>query len=294
MREVKESVDLCAGGALSPAAIGWSRRPLHRCNVPRSARRKRWDYWCVTDGRIFLALVVADIEYLRGGVVSLVDLSTGKATERIAPIWSAPQLGEAVGEPVHFAARDMTIDLTPGRMRARAGELSADIEVDAPRDSLGVVVPGERRFWYTCKQIGLGARGRVSWPGGSVVLEGATAALDFGRGQWPARTRWNWAAAGGPELSFNLGGRWTDGSGATENGVFAGGVLHKIDDTVRFDGDRVHGPGVELQFTPSCRRRVGLPPLFGLHWRTGHFNGHILDWKINGLFGWNEALDLLW
>jgi hypothetical protein len=56
MREIVEPVDLCEpGGGLAEAAIGWSRRPLHRCNLPLRWR-KRWDWWCVTDGRWYLVL----------------------------------------------------------------------------------------------------------------------------------------------------------------------------------------------------------------------------------------------
>ncbi|MCU0270965.1 MAG: DUF2804 domain-containing protein, partial [Acidimicrobiales bacterium] len=50
-RELTEPVDLCLDdGRVDPAAVGWSRRPLHRANLAPSARNKTWDYWCVLGG----------------------------------------------------------------------------------------------------------------------------------------------------------------------------------------------------------------------------------------------------
>jgi hypothetical protein len=45
-RELTEPVDLCTpDGELDPAALGWSRRPLHRANLHgRFGINKRWDY----------------------------------------------------------------------------------------------------------------------------------------------------------------------------------------------------------------------------------------------------------
>jgi hypothetical protein len=59
MGELTEPVDLCApDGTLSPAALGWSRRPLHRCNLSgHLLRKKRWEYWCVANGEIERAAV---------------------------------------------------------------------------------------------------------------------------------------------------------------------------------------------------------------------------------------------
>ena len=59
-RELTDEVDLCTpdGSALNPAALGWSRRPLHRANLAgRFGLNKRWDYWAVLAGD--LVVVVA-------------------------------------------------------------------------------------------------------------------------------------------------------------------------------------------------------------------------------------------
>ncbi|MBI2724214.1 MAG: hypothetical protein HYX50_04035 [Chloroflexi bacterium] len=41
-RELTEAVTLCDdGGRLRPDAVGWSRRPLHTCNVSGHTPRKK-------------------------------------------------------------------------------------------------------------------------------------------------------------------------------------------------------------------------------------------------------------
>jgi len=48
--ELTAPVDLCdSAGRLNRAAVGWSRQPLHNCNVSGHwPRKKRWNYWCIT------------------------------------------------------------------------------------------------------------------------------------------------------------------------------------------------------------------------------------------------------
>ena len=63
-REITEAVDLCGpDGRLNPAAIGWSRRPLHRANLLGRGRTKRWEYWCVTAPTHVLGVTVSDLDY---------------------------------------------------------------------------------------------------------------------------------------------------------------------------------------------------------------------------------------
>jgi hypothetical protein len=275
---------------LSQAAVGWSRRPLHRCNL-EGRWRKRWNWWCVTDERWFLMLCVGDIDYLAGGVVSLLDLQTGARCERIMPLGVA--MPETVGE-VHFDRLGMRMHLGPDRLFASAGPIHADFKLDDGGESLSVVVPWhERRFWYTTKQVGVPARGRIRWGDRIIDIDG-WAALDFGRGRWPVQAHWNWGVAVGKNVKFNLGGRWTDGSGATENGLFVDGKLHKIESEIEWQGWRLRSPEVKLDFEPVFERRLGWPPRFGLHWCTGHYSGRVLDQKIDRMFGWAEALDILW
>ncbi|WP_454261339.1 DUF2804 family protein [Pseudoxanthomonas mexicana] len=108
-----------------------------------------------------------------------------------------------------------------------------------------------RRFQYTVKDVALPASGTITTDGvRHDVPAGSWAVLDHGRGRWPYDVAWNWgagaeSASDGRSIGLQVGGRWTDGTGATENAVIVGGVLHNILDTraleLRFR--RRSGPG---------------------------------------------------
>jgi hypothetical protein len=322
-REITRRVALCdEAGRLRREAIGWSRQPLHDCRIAgRWGRRKRWHHWCVTTPEFVVSMTIADLDYLRLAVVQVIDLDSGRVIERqgVLPL-SLGQIGlpndAAQGEAsatilgVHlaFRAHEGGIGLV-----ARARGVVADIEVERRADveSLNVVVPwSDSIYQYTSKQFALRARGEVTLDGVRHVLreDASWACLDFGRGIWPYRTRWNWASAAGRRngrvIGMNLGGKWTDGTGATENGLSVDGTLHKISSDVVFRVSQrsrapwsIAGRDVDLTFTPSAPRRVRI--LLGvakadLVIAFGAFRGRILDHRIDDLFGWAEELDARW
>jgi len=313
-RELTEPITLCLpDGRLDPAAVGWSRRPLHRCNLRgRWPRKKRWDYWCVTGDDVMIALTWADVDYLGLAVASALDLASGALVEEFALARPGGAFAETVGGgDVAFERRGFALRIEPRadgtRLSARTRRLQIEITVEPPRESLSVVVPfDDARFQFTCKQIGLAARGRAIVDGRERRLDGAWAALDFGRGIWPHRTRWRWAAAAGTAngraVAFNLGGLWTRGTGATENALFLDGRAHKLSDEIELDGQRLSSPAVELSFVPLHARHVGAdvwPIGARLDWACGWFNGWLLAGggeriEVRNLFGWNEEVRARW
>jgi hypothetical protein len=94
------------------------------------------------------------------------------------------------------------------------------------------------------------------------------AALDHGRGIWPYDTLWNWGAAAGVTdsrtVGLQLGGRWTEGTGLTENALCVDGRLTKIGEELHWDYDpdddsspwwiRTPSGQIDLVFTPFHRR----------------------------------------
>ena len=66
--------------------------------------------------------------------------------------------------------------------------------------------------------------------------------LDFGRGVWPYRTTWNWGAGAGlvdgRRIGLQLGGKWTDGTGMTENALVVDGRLSKLSEELVWRYDR--------------------------------------------------------
>src|SRR5438552_5814420 len=65
--ELREPVLLCdADGKLNREAVGWSRHPLHACNLPSSLpRKKKWNYWAVTSDDLLFSATIADVDRLQ-------------------------------------------------------------------------------------------------------------------------------------------------------------------------------------------------------------------------------------
>jgi len=145
---------------------------------------------------------------------------------------------------------------------------------------------------------------------------GGLGTRDFGRGIWPCKTDWERAALSvkqdGNTYGVNLGGQWTDNTGATENGLMVNGRFFPIAETVRFEYDkrdfmklwRLHTPGqdiVNLELVPFYDKhtRLNLGLLNNeVHQCFGHFSGtvktggHAVD--IRHALGWAEEQRARW
>jgi hypothetical protein len=176
-----------------------------------------------------------------------------------------------------------------------------------------VVVPwSDRRFQYTVKAVGLPVRGRLTVRGQTYELQGPDcfAVLDHGRGKWPYAMTWNWAAGAAPGRAIQLGGKWTDGTGVTENALFVDGRLHKIGGDLRWEYDRsdwlrpwhISGERVDVEFRPF-HEKVGRTSLLIVANETHQCFGHFSGWAeaddgmrmhLDGLVGWAEESRNRW
>lgn len=259
--EITEPVDLCLpDGSLNPAAVGWSRKPLHRANLRGWGRTKRWEYWCVTTPTHLVALTVSDLDFLALNTVYVLEFGTGGREfecSSIVPaargvrlpdsVAGAPGSEDVVVGPARPTGNKVRVEIRDEnagtRLRARCLTrerlpLEVDLLVSRPEghESLSVVVPwSEQRFQYTSKHTALPASGRVR-VGSEIVKFGGEgnetwAVLDHGRGRWPRTVDWNWGAASGRTdghtVGLQFGGRWTEGTGSTENGLCVDGRLHQ-------------------------------------------------------------------
>ncbi len=332
--ELHSAVDLVDGdGRLRTDAIGWSRRPLHRCALRGHAlRKKRWDYWCVTTRDHLLAVTLADIDYLGLVVVTFLDYATRTPIERVGVVPGGfrsqfPDLPHA-GD-LHLAALGVRVAIRESEVGTRIEaafdpvlgrgvRLRAELLVERPKETLNVVVPlGDEHFQFTSKQAALAATGEVRVDDRVYLFDPeleAFACLDYGRGVWPYRTTWNWGSCAGRVsgrvVGLNLGGRWTDGTGATENGFVVDGVLHKIHEPVHFSYDphhlekpwRVRSARVDLTFTPRYSRVAqGNVGLLGarLRWCLGSWTGTLVDdrgsqLQLRSLLGFAEEVRARW
>lgn len=125
---------------------------------------------------------------------------------------------------------------------------------------------------------------------------------------------WNWGAGSGRTdgrvVGLQVGGKWTDGTGATENALLVDGHLTKISVELdwRYDEDawlapwRVTGEGVDLTFAPfHLKRSVIDLKVFAsrTHQCFGHWAGRVRDdagdWvRLEGLVGWAEDVRNRW
>jgi hypothetical protein len=288
--EITEPVDLCLpdGSALEPAARGWSRRPLHRANLRgEHGRNKRWDYWAVLAGDLVVSWVYSDVDHFGLADVFWADLVTGASGGQVIVV--GPEHGMALPErcgtvPLRVTHNGFSLsivdDVGGTRTRARWTEAdgrigSLDVHVALPVDheSLNVVIPWDAHtFNFTSKHQARAARGRLTV--GDQVREigadhDAWGVLDVGRGRWPASITWNWGGgagrAGDHVVGIQIGGRWTEGTGFTENGVIVDGRLTKIGTELvwRYDWDAPLEPWTVDD--PAGRLHLTLTPRYDKH-----------------------------
>lgn len=338
-REITEPVSLTgADGELNPAALGWTRTPLHDTSgIPGRrhwGRNKRWEYWAVMTPTHVVALTVSCIDYLSLHSVWVLDRATGEAidTTVLSPGGRSATLPASLGDgPARARTRKVTLDIDEvdegTRLRGVAPRVRFDITATRPagHESLGVVVPWRRSgrtgrsqyrgFQYTVKDVARPAHGTLTLDGTPVdVPTGSWAVLDHGRGRWPYQVWWNWAAGSGVvngrTIGLQLGSKWTDGSGATENAVVVDGHLSKISEELVWDYDpsdwmrpwRVRGDHADLTFTPFHNKHSRTNALV-IATRTdqlfGTWTGWVLDSagervSVDGIEGWAEDVLNRW
>jgi hypothetical protein len=326
-REITTRVDLCLpDGRLDPAAVGWSRVPLHRANIRGWGRTMRWDYWCVTSEEMVFAFSASSLDYLAGESAWFLDRRTGEQVSSRGLLVPARgvSFSERCGEgsvrigagPVRIAV-DETAAGT--RLRLKSAEFEADLLVHRVpgRESLSLVVPwSPRRFQYTVKDVGRPAEGTVRVNGRTrTFAAGALATLDLGRGRWPSPILWNWGAGagrpGGRDVAVQVGGKWTDGTGSVENALILDGRVHKISEELvwRYDTSdwyapwRITGERADLEFVPEHVRLADVRRAVYMRSREaqafGHYRGTVVaddgeSVAIDGLYGWAEEVFRRW
>jgi hypothetical protein len=331
--ELTDAVDLCRpDGTLNLDAVGWSRRPVHRCALPKShGRGKRWDYWCVTTPTHVLSMTYADVDY--AGVVDVwfCDLASRRTFSRgaMVPLARGFDMPDRVGGGDMRLERDgLRVAITEHRDGTQLSascdgddSFCADVFVTRPEqhETLSVVIPwGTRRFQCTTKENTRPARGTVAWNGRTYAFDDdAWGCLDFGRGKWPYRTRWNWGSAsgvsGGHTVGLQFGGKWTDGTGMTENALCVDGRLSKLSEELVWEYDtrnwlapwRIRTPQsarVDVTFTPVYDKPSSMQ--FGVasssvHQCFGRWSGTVAPddgapVTVDGLFGWAEEARWRW
>ena len=321
-------------GRLNRDAIGWSRRPLHRCNIRgRWLAKKRWNYWAVTTENHLFSATVADLDYVGLVFIYFADFDRGELIEKklLTPLGRGCRMPETVDQSLRFDHREIStgfehkegkVRLTVEAADLGGKHLSAEFDIKYPNhhETLNLVVPwSNHRFQFTSKHNTLPARGSVRLGSRETPFDGlqSFACLDYGRGVWPRRCAWNWGSASGTRdgrtIGLNLGGKWTDGTGMTENALCIDGRLSKVSEDLVWEYDpsdfmkpwRVQARQtgqVNLTFTPILERadksELGLIRSEG-HQLFGSYNGIVTTSDgehiaIGDLIGWAEEHIARW
>ncbi len=332
--EITQLVALCdASGNLNPEARGWSRFPYHIGNLQgRWLRKKKWEYWCFTGPRYAFAVCIANVDYTGLADMYFLDYESGRFAEQAAVrlFSSHPEMPEEFGKKTQWRSRRMSLTFEPHENgvhmeffapRFKGKELRGHVDIVRPKDfeSLNVLVPwDERTFQFTSKQCCLPVSGNIVWGDEELQFsqEDSFACLDYGRGIWPYSTTWNWAAfstrSGDDVVGINMGAKWTDGTGANENGIMLNGKQYRVFEDIAFTYDRkdfsapwtmksVGSDAVDLTFVPFYVKRAKgnfLVISSEVHQQFGRYSGTVVaDGRtipIDSAVGWAEEHVARW
>ena len=285
-QEITTPVTLCRpDGRLDPDAVGWTRRPLHDTSgIGRGrygwGRTKRWEYWAVMTPTHVVSLTISDIDYAGVHELWVLDRATGAEvrTPTVVPFArgvrlparlgdgtgpgprARPRPGDRRGAGRHPAARPLGPDragrASPHDPTGTSAWASSCRGPSGSSSTPSRTSPGPRRAGSSSTACAHELPAGSSW-----------AVLDHGRGRWPYRMRWHWGAGSGVHdgrvIGVQVGGRWTDGTGSTENALLVDGRLHKNGDELVWEHDptdplapwRIHGPHADLRSRPPTTTR---------------------------------------
>ena len=295
-------------GNLNPEAIGYARKPIIDCNLSgHFMRKKKWNYWCVYGEDILFSATISHLDYAAVCFVYFLEYETQRYFEKtvLIPLGTKVKMSTQVLETVSFANSELRIHIShfDGDTHLSVicpdfdGEhLQAELTIHHPAadDSLNVVIPWNRQtFQFTAKHHTLPTTGTVKVGDRRYTFneEESYSVLDYGRGIWPREATWNWGMASqrmrGRRIGLNFGGKWTDGTGMTENAIFVDGVMTKIHEDVIFEYDRNNfmkpwtirskfSETVDLTFTPFFERVAKTDAKLirsEVHQVIGYYNG---------------------
>lgn len=295
-------------GNLNPEAIGYARKPIIDCNLSgHFMRKKKWNYWCVYGEDILFSATISHLDYAAVCFVYFLEYETQRYFEKtvLIPLGTKVKMSTQVLETVSFANSELRIHMShfDGDTHLSVicpdfdGEhLQAELTIHHPAadDSLNVVIPWNRQtFQFTAKHHTLPTTGTVKIGNRRYTFneEESYSVLDYGRGIWPREATWNWGMASqrmrGRRIGLNFGGKWTDGTGMTENAIFVDGVMTKIHEDVIFEYDRNNfmkpwtirskfSETVDLTFTPFFERVAKTDAKLirsEVHQVIGYYNG---------------------
>jgi len=156
--------------------------------------------------------------------------------------------------------RGAVVELGPGRLRVRDGEVALDLVLEEAAGIQAVCPHGDAYVW-TRKQAGIPAHGTVALDGGPPRPLQALAVVDDTAGYHARVTEWRWAAGVGVDpdgttLAFNLVEGVNDPPTGSERAVWVAGEPHEAA-PVEFSEDLAQitaADGSQLRFIAEAER----------------------------------------
>lgn len=296
---------------------GWARSMLpvyNRENISTGAMRlKEWDYYFITNGKIGIALTIADNGYMGLDSISFLDFEENweitKSPMRIMPRGKTNLPLTSKAGDVAVRGKSYGLDFkNDGKIRKlnfwmdkflEDKKIEGSIELrEEPKESMVICTPFDKdgHFYFNQKINCMKASGEVNLGEKKYELDKSfTGTLDWGRGVWTYHNTWYWGSASGyigdVPFGWNIGYGFGNTSAASENVLFYNGKVHKLSQ-IKFnipDGPQGAETGFldqwtftsddgrfEMKFSPVLDRAACMD--FKIlksdqHQVFGHFNG---------------------
>ena len=302
-------------------AKGWARKNVFQYNrnrVKHVMRRKEWDFYQISNGRLMLQISFANISL--GGYASLVlvDLKEGKTlVSDMAPFiggkdkYVLPAKGD-VPNYVKFRVGKATFEANTGAerrtLRYANGDIQAEILMDIMQglENITTVLPFKGypdRYFMTTKQNCMPCEGFISngtdrW---TFANDNSFCILDWGRVCTPYSLVWYWGNGSGwvpgPDGQNHLFGfeiTWGigDESNATETCVFYDGKAHKIG---AVDVETFPKPDKYMQpwhfISEDGRFNLTMKPFYDHHSDLNVYVMRMHSHQVHGLWSGTVTLD---
>ncbi|MBN2655742.1 MAG: DUF2804 domain-containing protein [Spirochaetales bacterium] len=268
--EIKEKINLLdSKGHIIKE--GWGREPFWQYDrrVVKAPwfQIKEWDYYIILSEKMKkgISFTISDLGYAGLMALCWVDMDKG-LTYQADTLAIAPRgritagTGEIEMTPdsgnMQFCDKVLSIRYETGNERRKIIFEAPDLEIPGegigihgeillkqPKemDSMNIATSwkeNRKRFYYNRKINGMPASGFMQTESNRYDFhrEYDTGTLDWGRGAWTYRNQWYWGSASGylegTFFGFNIGYGFTDRSPASENALFYGNAIHKLEDVV--------------------------------------------------------------
>ncbi len=221
-------------------------------------RIKEWDFYQITDKKMCLQFTIGHAAYAGQVGVMLFDFEKGKklaekGTFLVLPFGSLHLPANAETDHcIHYSkkAGEMSFEVKGAirHLSCKWDDFEADVILTRHNDnSLVINIPFQespKAFYYNQKINCMSAEGTVKYNGIDYHFSTADSfgLLDWGRGVWPFHNEWYWSNGtgyiGDKIFGFNLGCGFGNTGTATENILFYGDTVHKLEEVLfDFGGD---------------------------------------------------------